>query len=64
MIGDQIEISILKIERGQIQLGITAPKDIVILREEIYREIVESNVKSSLVDQSNLNKLFNLLSQE
>lgn len=35
MIGDDVEIIILDISGGQIKVGVTAPKDVVILREEV-----------------------------
>lgn len=33
-IGDDIEITILNIYRNQIRIGVTAPKDVTIMREE------------------------------
>ena len=36
-IGDDIEIMVVKIDgRGQVKLGITAPKDVVVDRLEVY----------------------------
>ena len=35
MIGDDIEIVVVDIDRGKIRIGITAPKDIPIYREEV-----------------------------
>jgi len=34
LIGDDIEISISKVSRGQVWLGIKAPKEIPIIRKE------------------------------
>ena len=34
-IGDDIEITVVKVQSGQVKLGIKAPKDISILRREI-----------------------------
>jgi len=36
MIGDDVEIMIVSIQRGQVQLGIKAPKSIPVHRTEIY----------------------------
>ncbi len=36
-IGDNIKISIEKISKGQIKIGIDAPKDVVIAREEVVK---------------------------
>lgn len=38
MIGDNIEITVTDIGRGQIRLGITAPREVSILRKELWDE--------------------------
>jgi len=43
LIGDDIEISINKIEDGSVKLAISAPKDITILRKEVYEKVKEEN---------------------
>ena len=39
-IGDDIEIQLVSISRGQAKLGVTAPREIPILREEIKKKEV------------------------
>lgn len=46
LIGDDIEIKIVKIEDGSVKLAIDAPKDKVILRKEIYENVKEENSKA------------------
>jgi carbon storage regulator len=41
MIGDDIEISVLAVSRDKIRLGITAPRDVPVFREEVYLAIKE-----------------------
>lgn len=43
LIGDDIEIKIVKIEDGSVKLAIEAPKDKIILRKEIYENVKEEN---------------------
>jgi carbon storage regulator len=43
MLGDDIEVRILEITDGKIRIGIEAPKELTILRKEIYEQVVEEN---------------------
>jgi carbon storage regulator len=43
MIGDDVIISILGVSRGQIKIGIAAPKNISVHREEIFNKIKLEN---------------------
>lgn len=43
LIGDDIEIKIVKVEDGSVKLAIDAPKDKIILRKEIYEKVKEEN---------------------
>jgi len=46
IIDDRIEIKILEIVDGKIKIGIEAPKEISVLRKEIYEEIKEENTQA------------------
>ncbi len=39
MIGDQVVISVLGLTSGQVRIGVTAPKDIIVHREEVYQRL-------------------------
>lgn len=47
LIGDNIEITILNVRGGQVKLGINAPKDISVHREEIYSKIKSAEHQSA-----------------
>jgi carbon storage regulator len=52
LIGNDIEIVISAIEGDQVKIGIQAPKDVNILRKEIYETIQSSNLNASRVKVS------------
>ncbi|GKX65462.1 carbon storage regulator CsrA [Inconstantimicrobium mannanitabidum] len=50
LIGDNIEVSISKIEDGSVKIAIEAPKDIRILRKEIYKQVEQENIEAAVID--------------
>ncbi len=42
-IGDDVKVTIVEIKGNQIRVGIDAPADLRIYREEIYKQILEEN---------------------
>lgn len=44
MIGDEISVTILSVKGNQVRLGVKAPKDVVVHREEVYQRPEESRV--------------------
>jgi carbon storage regulator len=44
MIGDEIEIRVSRIENDVVKIGIEAPRHLPIYRNEIYRQIKDSNL--------------------
>jgi carbon storage regulator len=63
-IGDNISILIMDIKGKQVRLGIEAPSEIKVHREEIYKRIKEENIKASNIELSELNKLEKLLDEK
>ena len=39
MIGDDVNVTVLGIRGNQVRLGVDAPKDVAVHREEIYERI-------------------------
>lgn len=50
LIGDDIEITIIKLEEGNVKLAISAPKSVTILRKELYKEVTDENKLAIISD--------------
>lgn len=46
LIGEDIEITVVKSDDGAVKLAISAPKNVPILRKELYKEVTEENRNS------------------
>lgn len=57
LIGDDVEITVVKVDEGCVKLSISAPKNVTILRKELYKEIKEENRLAALGDSNILKEL-------
>jgi len=55
-IGDRIEVRVLRVGRDGVRIGITAPPDVPVHREEIYEEIRQAN-RAAVAPQVDLSAL-------
>lgn len=46
LIGDDIEITVVKLDDGQVKLAVSAPREVLVLRKELYKEVEEENMKA------------------
>ncbi len=51
MIGDGVVVTVLEVKGDNIRLGITAPRDVQVLREELVSALSEVNA-SSVLDEA------------
>jgi len=60
-VGNDIKIRLLEIKGGQIKLGVEAPNNVPVHREEVFLRILEENRKAAQETPSDLNSLSELL---
>jgi carbon storage regulator len=53
-IGDEVTVQVLAIRGGQVSLGLKAPSNVRILREEIFRTIEQKNQEAQLPGRESL----------
>jgi len=51
MIGDDIVVTILGIEGDKVKIGIAAPQEVPILREEVFQAVVAQNKIKERLEQ-------------
>ncbi|HIP55360.1 MAG TPA: carbon storage regulator [Sulfurimonas autotrophica] len=59
VIGEDIVVKIISIENGVVKLGIDAPKEVSIIRNELIEAVKESNKAASL-EEVNANDIASL----
>jgi len=53
-IGNDVTVQVLAIRGGQVRIGLTAPADVRIFREEIFRAVEGQNQEARLADEDRL----------
>ena len=63
-IGDDISIVIMEVKGKQVKLGIKAPSNIKVHREEIYQKIQDENIRASNIEITDLSELEKLIGKK
>ena len=51
MIGESVEVKVLGLRAGQIRIGVDAPADVTVHREEIYLRILDERKTSNQAEE-------------
>ncbi|MFA5566282.1 MAG: carbon storage regulator CsrA [Acidimicrobiia bacterium] len=57
IIGGDIKVTVLEVRGDQVRLGISAPRDVTVHREEVHAEIQRENISAASVRSSDITRL-------
>ena len=63
IIGDDIKITIVELKSGGVRIGIEAPREIKVHRQEVFDRIKQENKEATQWEIADLNELTNILNQ-
>jgi len=55
MVGDDVTVTVLGVKGNQVRIGVNAPKDVAVHREEIYDRIRKENAGGSELPDADAN---------
>ena len=47
MIGDEVTVTVLGVKGNQVRIGVNAPKDVAVHRQEVYERIAKEHSASA-----------------
>lgn len=63
-IGDDIVVKVIEISRNNVRIGIEAPRNVSVLRNEVYEKIQKENILSAQSKANDLVKAARLWEQK
>ena len=60
-IGDSIKVTLLEVQGKQVKIGVLAPQDIPIHRQEVFEKIQLENLRASVASENDLSALTSIL---
>ena len=56
MVGDDVNITVLGVKGNQVRIGVSAPKEVAVHREEIYQRIQKEKNQATKPEQEKFEK--------
>jgi len=56
-IGDGIKVTLLEVRGKEVKIGVQAPRDVPIHRQEIYEKIQQENLRAAGTSEGDLTRL-------
>jgi carbon storage regulator len=63
-IGDQISVTVIEVKDGKVRLGIEAPQDMRVYRQEIYLKVQQENMQAAEWSLADLDNVVNVIGKE
>ncbi|MCH2205606.1 MAG: carbon storage regulator CsrA [Lentisphaerales bacterium] len=63
MIGNDIEVKVVKVSGSQVHLGIVAPKNVAVYRHELFEQVMNENKNAVQNTATNIESLGNSLAK-
>jgi carbon storage regulator len=57
MIGDQVVVTVVEVRGDVVRLGIEAPREVRVHREEVYRAVGEANAAAAKASEDDISRL-------
>ena len=64
IIGEDIRITVVELKSGGVRIGIDAPRELKVHRQEVFDRIKQENKEASQWDIADLNELSSILDTE
>jgi len=64
IIADHITVTVLEISGERVKIGIDAPRDVVILRQELQEQVRQENIEAAAADLTEVSRRLKELSDQ
>lgn len=61
IIGKDVRVKVIEIRGNQVRIGIEAPEEVAVVREELHQAVAEANRQAAQTDGANASSLASIL---